>query len=381
MKSLSGGQISLAEVGEASGFLSSEEQALALEISDPRFYRRSVLGGALGFAESYIRGEWDTKDLTALLSVFVRELTSESFKPNSRMSWASNLAARAGHWMRRNTRAGSKKNISAHYDLSNEFFSTMLDETMTYSSACFEQGSTDLAAGQFAKYDRLCRWLELDSSDHLLEIGTGWGGMSIHAATQFGCRVTTTTISQQQYDYATAKIEKLGLTDQINVLLCDYRDLKGTYDKAVSIEMIEAVGHKFLPGYFEAISSLVKTGGQFAIQAISMPDRTYEKYLQRTDFIQKYIFPGSCCPSLGALVQGYSGTAWHCEQIANIGEDYATTLRLWRENFESELPRIRELGFDDRFIRMWRYYLCYCEAGFAEKYLSNHQILFSKGNA
>ena len=227
----------------------------------------------------------------------------------------------------------------------------------------------------------MCRWLELDSSDHLLEIGTGWGGMSIHAATQFGCRVTTTTISQQQYDYATAKIEKLGLTDQINVLLCDYRDLEGSYDKAVSIEMIEAVGHKFLPGYFEAISSLVKTGGQFAIQAISMPDRTYAKYLQRTDFIQKYIFPGSCCPSLGALVQGYSETAWHCEQIANIGEDYATTLRLWRENFEAELPRIRELGFDDRFIRMWRYYLCYCEAGFAEKYLSNHQILFSKGNA
>lgn len=351
-----------------------------ITVRHPRFYRRVVTGGALGAAESYIRGEWDCDDLTAILRVFVREI-QKGFRFSRRYSWIKNGLSRAWHWARRNTMAGSRKNIAAHYDLGNDFFQLMLDETMTYSSGCFPTAETSLKDAQIEKYQRLGDYLELQEDDHLLEIGTGWGGMAVYAAMRYGCRVTTTTISQRQYDFARQRIDELGLDDRITVLRQDYRELEGQYDKLVSIEMIEAVGHRFLPKYFQRCCSLLKPGGKFAFQVISMPDQTYQDYLRRADFIQRYVFPGSCCPALGALVNAYSTADFRSEQTANIGPDYATTLRLWRENFEANLEPIRDLGYPEEFLRLWRYYLCYCEAGFAEKYLSNYQILLSKGKA
>lgn len=348
-----------------------------VHVKDPRFYSRAVFGGALGAAESYIHGEWDSDDLVGLLRVFVREI-KKGFHLSQKLSAIKGLTSKLYHWARRNTRLGSRKNISAHYDLGNDFFAQMLDETMTYSSGCFPTETTTLREAQVEKYERLCQMLELEKSDHLLEIGTGWGGMAIHAATRYGCRVTTTTISARQFEYASEKIKQLGLQDQIQVQLTDYRDLRGQFDKAVSIEMIEAVGHKFLPRYFQSCSRLLKDTALFAFQAISMPDQAYRDYLRRADFIQTYVFPGSCCPALGALVNAYSQSDFRCERTDNIGEDYATTLRLWRENIETNLSAIKSQGYGEEFLRLWNYYLCYCEAGFAEKYLSNHQILLSK---
>lgn len=379
--SLEGADITLCECFSATsggepGSLGDDD--LIVEINNPAFYRRVVTNGSLGAAESYIRGEWDTENLTDLLRAFVRQLKS-GFHLSNRYSVLSDWFSRAFHWARRNTRIGSKKNISAHYDLGNDFFRLMLDESMTYSSGVFVDENTSLAASQKEKYNRLCKFLDLQPQDHLLEIGTGWGGMAIHAASEFGCKVTTTTISQEQFDFARQRIAEKGLDDRVTVVLEDYRDLEGSYDKMASIEMIEAVGHDFLPGYFRKCSSLLKPGGRFAFQVISMPDQNYRGYLKRADFIQRYVFPGSCCPALGALVDAYSQTDFRSEITNNIGPDYATTLRLWRENFENNISRIRDLGYPEEFLRLWRYYLCYCEAGFAENYLNNYQIMLSKG--
>lgn len=376
--SLEGQPISINDRSGSSEFRKWGEADCEVTIEDPRFYRRVVTGGSMGAAESYIQGEWDCDNLTDLLRVFVRQL-KQGKQFTSRYSKVSDFFSRTYHWARRNTRLGSKRNIAAHYDLGNDFFKLMLDETMTYSSGCFPQESLSLKAAQVEKYSRLCQLLDLQETDHLLEIGTGWGGMAIFAASHFGCKVTTTTISKEQYEFAKHRIQQLGLQEQINVLLKDYRDLDGEFDKLVSIEMIEAVGHKFLPLYFDTCSKRLKRGGRFALQAISMPDQSYRGYLRRADFIQRYVFPGSCCPAMGALVDAFSQTDFRFESTSNIGLDYATTLRKWRENVALNLDSIRELGYGAEFLRLWNYYLCYCEAGFAESYLSNHQILLSKG--
>ncbi|MEC9092360.1 MAG: cyclopropane-fatty-acyl-phospholipid synthase family protein [Planctomycetota bacterium] len=350
-----------------------------IEIQHPAFYRRVLLGGSLGAAESYVRGEWQTDDLVGLMRLFVNQLKNNS-RISGKLSFASETLSRLSHWFRSNSQKGSQKNISAHYDLGNDFFRLMLDPSMTYSCGYFSGATEDLSEAQTEKYERLCKLLELSANDHLLEIGTGWGGMAIHAATRYGCRVTSTTISKEQYQYASARIAELGLQNQVNVVLVDYRNLDGPFDKLVSIEMIEAVGHQYLPTYFQKCAELLKPKGLFALQAISMPEAAYNQYLRRADFIQKYIFPGSCCPSFTAMAKAFSlNSNFVHEQSENIGLHYTKTLRLWRNRFESNLPEIRALGYSDEFIRLWHYYLCYCEAGFAEKYLANFQILLSKG--
>jgi len=285
----------------------------------------------------------------------------------------------AAHWCRRNTRAGSKRNIAAHYDLSNEFFSLMLDPTMTYSSGIFDRPGMTLEQASIEKYDRICRRIDLRPGDHLLEIGTGWGGFAEHAVRNYGCRVTTTTISEEQYAYAAQRFRAAGIGRRINLLRHDYRDLSGTFDKLVSIEMIEAVGESFLPGYFEKCSRLLKPDGLFCLQAITIPDHRYASYRRSVDFIQQYIFPGGFLPSVGAIARCVGDrTDFRFLQLEDFGPDYAETLARWRHNFWREIPKVKALGFDKRFIRTWHYYLCYCEAGFHERQIGVAQILLSK---
>ena len=287
--------------------------------------------------------------------------------------------SRAGHWISRNTREGSRKNIAAHYDLSNSLFKLFLDPTMMYSSAVFEDESQSLESASIAKLDRICQSLSLRPTDHLVEIGTGWGGMALHAAKNYGCHVTTTTISKEQHAMASQRIQEAGLQDRVTLLMTDYRDLAGQYDKLVSVEMIEAVGDEYLPTYFSTCDRLLKPGGKMLIQAITMPDQRYATYLKSVDFIQKYIFPGGCLPSVGAMQAAVSkGTGLRLTGLFDFAESYAITLRNWRERFFQRITEVRELGFDDRFIRMWEYYLCYCEGAFRERAVGVSHLVWEK---
>lgn len=351
-----------------------------LRVIHPRFYRRMLTGGGLGFAEAYIQRLWDTDDLTALLRVLVRNirLAHDSQRGAAHLTqWL----ARAWHRMHNNTLSGSRQNIHAHYDLGNDLFALFLDPTMTYSSAIFSQPGDSLEQASINKLDRLCRKLDLRPDDHLLEIGTGWGSMAIHAARAYGCRVTTTTISRQQYDLARQRVASAGLSDRVELLLTDYRELTGRYDKLVSVEMIEAVGHRNLDGFFAACARLIKPDGLMALQAINMNDRHYRRYLRSVDFIQRYVFPGSCCPSLGALVGSVGrATGMRVTHVEQIGPHYAETLRRWRSNFRAHALEVRALGYSDAFMRLWHYYLCYCEAGFEERYIGAVQAVLAGPN-
>jgi cyclopropane-fatty-acyl-phospholipid synthase len=272
------------------------------------------------------------------------------------------------HAFNRNTRSGSRRNIAAHYDLGNDFYRLWLDETMMYSSALFTRHDMTLHEAQIAKLDRLCDLLELQANDHLLEIGTGWGGLALHLAKRTGCRVTTTTISRQQYELATKRIAAAGLADRVQVLLSDYRDLTGTYDKVVSVEMIEAVGHHYYDTYFGAITRLLKPHGLAVIQAITITEQQYATAIREVDFIQRYVFPGSNIPSLGAITRAISRSGdLNLVGMEDLAPHYARTLQCWRDGFRSNLPAVRAQGFDERFIRLWEFYLAYCEGGFAER--------------
>ena len=332
----------------------------------------------MGAGESYIEGAWSCSDLTKLIQLFCRNLESSS-RLGGVIDSVVSLARRWSHRLNRNTKSGSRKNISAHYDLSNQFYELFLDDTMTYSSGVFNSDDATMRDASIEKYDRLCRKLNLCEEDHLLEIGTGWGGFSLHAARQYGCRITTTTISREQHAYAKRRIEEEGLQDQIELLCEDYRDLKGQYDKAVSIEMIEAVGHEFLPTYFKQCSNLLKPNALFAFQAITIPDQRYDRYRRSVDFIQKYVFPGGFLPSVGALsstVGQHTDMQWiHFEDFA---EHYAKTLECWRKSLFERVNEVRELGMSDSFLRLWEFYLCYCEGGFREKQIGVAQILLQK---
>lgn len=357
-----------------------EQTPLQITVRHPRFYRRLALGGSLGAAQSYIDGDWDVTDLCRLFIDLARHLDAtshlEGFATIAR-PWRTTV-----NWFRRNNRLGSRRNISAHYDLSNQFFAQMLDPSMTYSSGIFTNEHTSLADAQFEKYDRICRKLRIGPEDHVLEIGTGWGGFALHAARKYGCRVTTTTISAQQYQYANSKIREAGLEGQIRLISQDYRDLIGQYDKLVSIEMIEAVGHQYLDRYFAKCSQLLKPQGVMCLQAITLPDHRFQSYLRSVDFIQRYIFPGGCLPSLGAIAGAVSRVTdlrWlHCE---DFGTHYATTLNHWRKNFWERIDQVRALGFDRQFIRTWEYYLCYCLAGFAERQIGVAQLVLARPQA
>ena len=354
--------------------------AAAIEVRDPSFYSELAYGGSVGAAESYMLGHWATPDLTALLRLMlVNRSALDSLEGGlAKLSAPLRLAA---HWLHRNTRAGSRRNISAHYDLGNDFFRLMLDETMMYSCALFERPEMTLADASRAKLDLVCRKLELGPANHVLEIGTGWGGFALHAAGRYGCHVTTTTISPSQYELARKRVRAAGLEDRITVLLEDYRDLRGSYDRLVSIEMIEAIGHRQFGEFFRRSADLLTRDGRMVLQSITIADRHYERARDEVDFIKRHIFPGSCIPSVGALTAAMvAASDLRLVHLEDIGPHYATTLAAWRRNFHARLDEVRRLGYPDTLIRMWEFYLCYCEAGFAERALGDvHMVMTREG--
>ena len=344
----------------------------------PRFFRQAVLGGTLSVAESYLNGDWECDDLTSLFRIFVRNRDSASMLDGGLAKFAS-YGHRLFHWWRANTRTGSRRNIGAHYDLGNDFFRLWLDDTMAYSSGIFPAPGASLRDASVEKFDRVCRKLGLRPSDQVLEIGTGWGGFAIHAAKNYGCHVTTTTISREQFEVAQQRIKEAGLASQVTLLQQDYRDLRGQFDKLVSIEMIEAVGYRFLDEYFRQCGRLLRPDGSLVLQAIVMPERGYGQYLKSVDFIQRYVFPGGCLPSLGAILASIGrATDLRFVHAEDFAPHYAETLRRWRQAFHMRLDDVRRLGYSDEFIRMWNYYLCCCEAAFEERHVGVLQIQFDK---
>jgi len=344
----------------------------------PHFYRRVAFGGTIAAAETYMDGLWRTSDLLALVRIMVRNQGAQQQLEGGLTRLAAPLR-RLLHRLNDNTLSGSRRNIAAHYDLGNDFYRLFLDPTMAYSCGLFERADSSLEEASRAKFDLICRKLQLTPGMNILEVGAGWGGFAVHAAQNYGCHVTTTTISQQQYDHAAKRIAAAGLEDRITLLQQDYRALTGQFDRLVSIEMIEAVGHRHLPTFFRACSDRLKADGAALIQAITLPVHIYERYLGSPDFINRYIFPGSCCPSLNAMSDAAALTSdLRLVHLEDLSPHYPRTLRAWRSAFQANLERVRELGFDERFIRMWEYYLCYCEGGFAERYTRVLQLIFSK---
>jgi cyclopropane-fatty-acyl-phospholipid synthase len=349
-----------------------------VRVHDPRFYTEMAFGGSIGAGEAYMQGYWSTDDLTAVMRII---LQNRDVLDGMETGWArlTEPVRKALHWAARNTRSGSRRNIQAHYDLGNDFFKLFLDPTMMYSSAIFEREGMSLEAASIAKLDRICRKLDLKPGDRVIEIGTGWGGFALHAAQHYGCHVTTTTISSSQHEMARERVAAAGLNDRITLLQQDYRDLTGQYDKLVSIEMIEAVGHQYYDTFFGKCSDLLKPEGIMLLQAITIADQRYESAKRSVDFIQRYIFPGSCIPSVTALCSSLTRASdvrlFHLE---DIGPHYALTLRRWREAFNAHLVEVRAQGYPESFIRMWEFYLCYCEAGFMERVIGDVQMLLVK---
>lgn len=349
-----------------------------INILDTAFYKNIILGGTIGASESFIRGEWSSPNLTNVIRVLARNTEAQD-KLENLFTLLSQPFLKVMHKLNENSVRGSKKNISRHYDLSNDFFSLFLDKNMMYSSAIYKSRKTSLEDASTNKLDVICKKLNLKKTDHVIEIGTGWGGFAIYAAKNYGCKVTTTTISIEQYKFAKQKIKEAGLGKKIKVLLKDYRLLKGQYDKLVSIEMIEAVGYQFYDEYFKIIGQLLKNDGEALIQAITIKDQRYSKAIQSVDFIQKYIFPGSCIPSITAIQNSLtSSTDLVINDIRDIGHHYARTLADWRKRFLKNKQEIRKLGFDDKFLRMWLFYFAYCEGGFEEKVISDIHLHITK---
>ncbi|MBD3403757.1 methyltransferase domain-containing protein [candidate division GN15 bacterium] len=347
-----------------------------ITVTDPGFYARVATRGSIGAAEAFMLGWWECDRLVDLMRIMVRNRpVLESMEGGTAL--LTRPLARLYHWLRRNTIRGSRKNIVAHYDLGNDFYRLFLDDTMTYSCGVFPTDDASLEEASIEKLDRICRKLRLQPDDEVLEIGGGWGSFAIHAARTYGARVTTTTISDEQFTYMQEAVAREGVSDRVTVLRKDYRELTGQYDKIVSIEMIEAVGYDNVPGFFEVCGRLLKPDGMLALQAITMSDRYYSDYRRSVDFIQRYVFPGSCLVSQSHLLQSVAGVGLVPEHIEDFGLDYATTLRRWRERFLTRLEDVRELGFDERFIRLWEYYLAYCEGGFRERSIGVMQLIAS----
>ncbi len=356
------------------------EPKATIEVVSPRFYRRTLLGGDLGFAESYAKSEWFTDNLTNLISILI--LNKEKLSGlNIGWNFMTKIFARIGHWRRRNTLSGSKRNIQEHYDLSNEMFMTFLDETMTYSCGFFENENDSLYQSQINKIDKILDKVNLEAGDHLLEIGSGWGALAKRAVDRTGCKVTTITLSERQYTYVKKLIKEENLEYNINIELMDFRKMEGAYDKIVSVEMIEAIGFDLFNPYFAKIESLMKPGGRAAIQAITYPDENYDIYRKGCDFIQKFIFPGSLLPSVAAMKDSVRLTEMEVEDLERIGPHYATTLNLWNKNFNGNIEDIKKLGFDQYFINLWNYYFSYCEAGFANGTIDDVQLVLKGGKA
>ena len=358
----------------------SGEPKVTIEVVSPRFYRRTVLGGDLGFADLYAKSKWFTDNLTDLITILILNKDNLSGL-DVRWSFLTKMLARIGHWRRKNTLSGSKRNIQEHYDLSNEMFTTFLDETMTYSCGFFEKESDSLHQSQLNKIDKILDKADIKEGHHILEIGSGWGALARRAVERKGCKVTTITLSERQYEYVNNMIEKENLKDHIDIQLIDFRNIKGKYDRVVSVEMIEAIGYDLFNPYFERIEKLMKPNGTAVIQAITYPDEDYDTYRKGCDFIQKFIFPGSLLPSVGAMENSINLTGLKVDNIERIGSHYATTLNKWSKNFNENVDRIKDMGFDQYFINLWNYYFSYCEAGFANNTIDDVQLVIKGGIA
>jgi cyclopropane-fatty-acyl-phospholipid synthase len=349
-----------------------------IEVLHPQTYADVAFGGSSGAGEAYMRGYWKSDDLTSLVRIFIRNRHVLN-AIDSGTGVATAPLRRLLHIVNRNSPGGSRRNIAAHYDLGNELFTLFLGKTMAYSCGIFEREDSTLDEAQLAKFERICRKLKLSPADHVVEIGTGWGGLAIHAARNYGCRVTTTTISREQHDWTAEKIRAAGLADRITLLMDDYRDLRGQFDKMVSVEMIEAVGHQYLDTYVAQCSRLLNPNGAMLLQAITIRDQLYESAGRGIDFIQRYIFPGSFLPTVSVIADSVRRVSdmkiFHME---DIGPHYATTLKTWRENFFARLPDVRRLGYPDTFVRMWDFYLSYCEGGCRERQMGDLQLLLTK---
>jgi cyclopropane-fatty-acyl-phospholipid synthase len=352
-----------------------------MRVHDPRFYTRVAQGGSVGAAEAYMDGQWDCDDLVSLVRILVRNR-------NQLDAMERGPARLAGVLMRvwaacqRNTQAGSRRNIAAHYDLGNEFFQLFLDDSLMYSSAIYSHADESLEDASRRKLDRICQKLQLNAQSRVVEIGTGWGGFALHAARTTGCHVTSATISREQHALACQRVADAGLNDRVKVLLTDYRELRGQYDRLVSIEMIEAIGHQYLDTYFSQVGHLLQDDGMALIQAITIEDHRYLQALRSVDFIKRYIFPGSFIPSISAMLGSVARSSdmklFHLE---DIGPSYALTLRAWRQRFLAQIERVRSMGYPERFTRMWHFYLAYCEGGFLERSTGDVQMLLVKPGA
>ncbi|MDX1648695.1 MAG: cyclopropane-fatty-acyl-phospholipid synthase family protein [Myxococcota bacterium] len=360
-------------------FGASEGDAVRVRVHDPALWTALAGGGLVGAAGSYARGEWDCEDLAGLVRLFLRNPRTMDGVEGGVARLAA--LARAGrHLLRRNHRAGARRNIAAHYDLGNDFFAAFLDPSMTYSCALFEREGLDLEAAQHAKYRRIVDKLRVGAGDHVLEIGSGWGGFAIHAARTTGCRVTTTTISRRQYEEARERVARAGLADRVEVLFEDYRDLRGTYDKLVSIEMIEAVGAEYFDAYFRACAARLAPHGAMALQAITIADQHYERARRSVDFIKRWIFPGGCLPSVEAMARSVARTPdLRIVHLEDWTPHYPETLRRWRARFRAARPSIRAMGYDPFLLRLWEFYLGYCEGGFEERHIGLVQLVLARG--
>jgi len=379
MQHLNKGHLSIIENGERLSFGQPADTLQAeVHISHPPTWSMLAGNGSIGAGEAYMLGYWSSPDLTAVVRLFVANMDVLDAMEGG-LARLRRPLLKALHWLNRNTHGGSRRNIAAHYDLGNALFEKLLDPSMMYSSAIFSSPEDSLAQAQRYKLDRICQKLNLRPADHLLEIGTGWGSMAIHAAMHYGCRVTTTTLSREQFEYARQRVEALGLQDRITLLLKDYRDLTGTYDKLVSIEMIEAVGHRFLADYFTRCARLLRPDGLMLLQAITIRDQRYEQAARSVDFIQRYIFPGGALPSVSRMLDIIGqDTDMNLMHMEDIGQHYARTLRLWHDNLLHNRNALEALGYDENFFRLWEFYLCYCEGGFIERSVGTAQLLLAK---
>lgn len=372
------GNLLLVDGNEKHSFGSTQDINAIIVVHDQRFYGEIAFGGSIGAGEAYMLGYWSADNLTNVIRLMcLNQSVMDTLEGG--YQWFTKPIMKVLHWLNSNTAEGSRKNIAAHYDLGNDMFALFLDSTMMYSSAIFSAYTHTLRAASELKLKTICDKLQLKPDDHVIEIGTGWGGFAIYAAMHYGCKVTTTTISKQQYAEAKQRVIARGLQDKITLLLKDYRHLEGTYDKLVSIEMIEAVGYQFYDTYFAKVGSLLKPNGLALIQAITIADQRYESAKNSVDFIQRYIFPGSCIPSNTAMLNSITKVSdLRLFDLEDIGPHYATTLKMWRENFFKNIDAIRELGYSEEFIKMWEFYLCYCEGGFVERALGDVHLLLAK---
>ncbi|KPN17338.1 cyclopropane-fatty-acyl-phospholipid synthase [Xanthomonas sp. Mitacek01] len=375
---LRGGALQLEDAQGVEMFGDPQVRPVHARVRDGAFYRLVAANGSVGAGEAYMDGHWECDDLVGLVRLLVRN--------RDLLDGMETGVARVGGWamrgwnaLRRNTRDGSRRNIAAHYDLGNDFFSLFLSPDLMYSSALFERDEESLEVASTRKLDRICELLALRPGDRVVEIGTGWGGFALHAARHYGCHVTTTTISREQHALASARIAQAGLQDRVTLLLQDYRDLEGTYDKLVSIEMIEAIGAQYLETYFGKLGSLLEPDGIALVQAITIEDHRYVQARDSVDFIKRFIFPGSFIPSITAMLQAKTAASdLQLLQQDDFGPSYARTLRIWRERFLAQLPEVRRQGFDQRFERMWEFYLAYCEGGFRERSIGVSHLVFGK---